>query len=245
MSPTIQSLERLLITQAHEAKTWYQIMFFQLDSLSLQLKRDERINPEIYERRIESIVQSIRILNNLNDNISELYNSTGHRSTQVVDFHVIVNDVINLFAYKVQTRDVKSEIVNNLKGIPLITMNESYALQLVTNIIDNAINAATDKLRIRIHYELRKDSNGAKILALDFEDYGVGVDAQETDQIFDLGRVGLNTVHSRPTSTGIGLAVVRSILSRMGSKIYVSSSANPTVFSVEFPEALYSENHKT
>lgn len=90
-------------------------------------------------------------------------------------------------------------------------------LQLLVNLLDNAVKYGRDGGRVRIE---ARSHGGEAIIAVD--DDGPGIAEHERESIFGL-RVRGSSAAARP-GTGIGLAIVKMIAERAGGAVRVASS---------------------
>jgi signal transduction histidine kinase len=111
--------------------------------------------------------------------------------------------------------------------LPLISAYGSELNQAWTNILDNAIDAMSDKGEITI----RTRSSGQSI-EVEIEDNGKGIPAEIQSKIFD----PFFTTKPPGKGTGLGLATVYGIITeKHHGKISVSSVPGKTLFKIELP----------
>jgi PAS domain S-box-containing protein len=96
--------------------------------------------------------------------------------------------------------------------------HEAYLTQCLTNLLDNAVKFVVPgtRPRVRIWSELLEDQ-----VQLWFEDNGIGIPEHAQERIFAI----FQRVHDEKTypGTGIGLAIVRKAVQRMGGAVGVES----------------------
>jgi PAS domain S-box-containing protein len=104
------------------------------------------------------------------------------------------------------------------KPLHLVLGHEAYLTQCVTNLLGNAVKFVPAGVvpQIRVRTELL---NG-RVRAW-FEDNGIGIDPSHHDRIFEI----FGQVHPEKKygGTGIGLAIVRKAVQRMGGEVGVES----------------------
>ena len=116
--------------------------------------------------------------------------------------------------------------------LPLVMANRSILLQLVENLISNALTFVTPgvepKVRIRTHLE-----DGMVRLCVD--DNGIGISEEDRGRIFRVFE-RLHGIETYP-GTGIGLAIVRRGVEKMGGRVGLESeSGKGSTFWIELPE---------
>jgi signal transduction histidine kinase len=97
-----------------------------------------------------------------------------------------------------------------------VQANQAALTQCLSNLIGNAIKfvAPGVKPKVRIWTELRADR-----VQLFIRDNGVGIAQSEQQRIFEI----FHQLESSRGGTGIGLAVVRKAVERMGGSVTVDS----------------------
>jgi len=101
--------------------------------------------------------------------------------------------------------------------LPTVRGDESQLVQLLQNLLDNAIKYTGDRdPRVHVSAE-RADSRW--VIAV--EDNGIGMAPEETERVFEI----FERLHGRESysGTGIGLAMCRKIVDRHGGDIWVDS----------------------
>jgi signal transduction histidine kinase len=100
--------------------------------------------------------------------------------------------------------------------IPAVLGNEAMLTQIFSNLIGNAIKfvPAGTKPRIRIWAEPKGDE-----VRLCVQDNGIGIEPDQRERIF----VMFQQVSKKFEGTGIGLAIVKKAVERMGGRVGVSS----------------------
>ena len=102
--------------------------------------------------------------------------------------------------------------------LPTVAGDELQFIQLLQNLIGNAVKFCPPDKRPEAHLSCREE-NGAWVFSL--RDNGIGIDRQYFDRIFQI----FQRLHDRTQfpGTGIGLALCRKIVERHGGQIWVES----------------------
>ncbi len=116
--------------------------------------------------------------------------------------------------------------------------------QILVNIIGNAVKYTGENGKICVCFtQLEKDpfeerESGPDTVWLDFscEDNGIGMSPEFLERIFDPFEREGNTTASRIEGTGLGIAIVKSLLERMGGRVQVTSrEGEGSRFTVQIP----------
>jgi signal transduction histidine kinase len=171
---------------------------------------DDRAND--YIRRIVSGVKRMQAM--INDLLAYSRVESRAAGFQTVSLDAVVADASELLESSIHDR----QGVVTAESLPDVHGDRSQILQLLTNLIDNALKYNRDKPVVRVWAEATETRHRVYI-----DDNGIGIDEKHHQQIFEIFR----RLHSREEfeGTGIGLAVCRRIVKRHGWTISVA--ANP------------------
>jgi signal transduction histidine kinase len=190
----------------------------------------ERLHPEEqdYLRRITSATLQMDAL--VRDLLA--YSGLGHASLPVesVALGPLVAEVLT--DLKTELRDRRAQVTVE-PGMPDLMGHEKMLRQVLSNLLSNAakfVTAGTDP-RIRIAAQTR--GPWARLVV---EDNGIGVAAEYQERIFQVfERLHRAEVYA---GTGIGLAIVKRAVERMGGQVGVESELGKgSRFWIELPQA--------
>lgn len=115
---------------------------------------------------------------------------------------------------------------NDIDGALLINGNKDALLGALANLVMNALDAAKEKVTISINVELSKQG----YLQIKVRDNGSGMKADTLQHLFD------PFFTTKTDGTGLGLAVVKSVIESHQGRILVDSSEGEgTEFTIELP----------
>ena len=191
---------------------------------------------DIITDRLNSIEDSIDIKNQI-AKINFLVNSILYSSRSSSMFEDIFFNKVNL------DKIVKSSIKNNSfllikNNIEVMLNNLDYAvftdIKCISYILDQIINNAIkySKQKGKIEFSAKNIENG---VVFSIKDYGIGIEKEDIDRVFDKGFTGMNGRNRLYKSTGMGLYFAKNMIDKLGHKIEVSSKKDEyTIFNIYF-----------
>ena len=190
------------------------------------------INDHEHNRRFLSIIQkNAARMHRLIDDILELSAiEAGNVKVQPesVELHALVEDVIGSLSAVAAARRIA--ILNLVELKARVFADPHRMVQMLTNLIDNAIKFNRDGGTVSIRYH----SKGGDRISV--EDTGEGIPAHHLDRLFErFYRV--DRARSRELGgTGLGLAIVKHLAKAHGGEVTVESRfGEGTQFTIELP----------
>lgn len=121
--------------------------------------------------------------------------------------------------------------VNNKEDILFARMDARLIIQVIINIVDNAVKYTDNGSEIEI--STYRDGENAVV---SISDNGKGIPDDEKTKIFDMFYSGANSIADSRRSLGLGLSLCRSIIHAHGGEIYVSDNTpHGTIFTFTLP----------
>ena len=213
---------------SHELRTpLAQIRMFTETLLLGRVRSEDERN-----RSLEILDQEVRRLTHLVDNL--LYVARGERNDlrlhpEDADFGALVGEVVEGFAPLAAARRVTLQLTNQ-DGVRA-RVDRSATRQLLLNLLDNAVKYGPPGGVVTVAVEA---SEGA--VRLRVEDRGPGVPAGERERIWERFARLDRDVESAVAGSGIGLAIVRELVTAQGGRCQVEDAAGGGArFVVELP----------
>ena len=150
---------------------------------------------------------------------------TGHRgrsrSRATVDLALLVRDCTELARQRMNLSTDSLHFVDRLapEGPALVRGDAEELRADISNLIDNAIKYSLDKIQVQVELCAVE---GEKI-AIRVIDHGIGIPRSELKQIFKRFYRVPRRVANRVKGTGLGLFIVRSVISKHRGKAYAES----------------------
>ena len=177
-------------------------------------KRDE------YYRSITAESERLsRLINNVLE-FSRLEHGTRGVELRVGDITPAVKEAIELLAPHAEQRGKRLELALD-PDLPDVRFEHDALLQVLFNLIDNALKYAPNALEPVIEVGCRKVPGG---IELSVRDHGPGVSSAHAPRILEAFYRGENELTRRTQGTGIGLALVKGLAEEMGARLTVGNA---------------------
>lgn len=204
-----------------------------IDGYSQLLEEDyaEQL-PTEGRRYIHTIRQATGQMNQLIDDLLT-YSRLERRATraQAADLALLVTQV--LAGFESDPRRQRLELTLDVPALPLLTDEESLMTAL-RNLLDNALKFTRDQDPPRVIIQAAQDGEHCR---LSVTDNGTGFDMKFHDRIFEIFQ-RLHRAEDFP-GTGIGLALVRKSMERLGGRAHAESRPGEgATFHLTFPLTL-------
>lgn len=205
----------------------------------------ELLEGSLTEPRQKLMIKTIRnsgetllsILNNILD-MSKI--EAGKFDLEQVPFTPadLARQIEAVYAMKAEEKGLQFEVLIGLGGEAGRLGDPHRILQILHNLMSNAVKF-TDAGRVTMRLTCRP----GKPLAVEVSDSGIGMTADQAARVFDSFDQADGSVTRRFGGTGLGMAIVRQLVTLMGGEISVSSALGQgtTVrVSLPLPDALHS-----
>lgn len=131
-----------------------------------------------------------------------------------VDANAVMEKVLSNLQQSIEDRGA----VVKVGELPTLNMHEIHLMQLLQNLVGNAVKYGGERDPKVSVQAVRKESEWL----FSVQDNGIGIDPKYKERVFGL----FQRLHSSSeyAGTGIGLAICRKIVERYGGRIWVESS---------------------
>jgi two-component system, OmpR family, sensor histidine kinase SenX3 len=170
---------------------------------------------------------------------------TGHRRRHihrtVIDLGELTRECLELARTRTHLDEKALRFVESLDrgGRPMILGDADELRAAIFNLIDNAIKYSDGKVDVSVEVAAPADPADMddKRVAVRVTDRGVGVPRDELKRIFNRFYRAPRRVATRVKGAGLGLFIVRSIVSKHGGKTFAESEGEGmgSVFTIELP----------
>lgn len=183
-------------------------------------KQGDTLTPDA-ARCLDRIQHNIKTELDLIEELLDLSHIQSNDATPVlVDLNEKVESIGKQLEFELNKKNIRLVVP---KPLPKIRCDRRRILQLMQNLIDNAIKY-TDPARLRpaetpeitVTAEERKDDYLIRVA-----DRGIGVSQEESERIFHVFRRSTNQFVSGVQGKGVGLSSCKSIVQKLGGRIWV------------------------
>ncbi len=175
---------------------------------------------EILNRSTKTIVQEVNSLRSLVDEFSR-FGKMPKINLEPTNIISIIEEVVELYS---NLKEI--ELFTSFNAdIPEIEIDKKQIKMALINLIDNAIQSKTDKIRLNAYYNAVID-----MIRIEVTDEGIGIKEEDKDKLF------FPYFSTKKEGTGLGLAIVNSIISKHRGYIRVQDNRpKGTQFIIELP----------
>lgn len=195
----------------------------------------ETYSKEMFIKEMHNNVDMCMMFKYIIDDVEYIYSlSKGdvQYHFEMADFTSIIYDAIKFFEGEAAASK-QLTIKADLKNMPeKLYIDKSRMMQVVINLLKNAIQYSYSKEEIFISYEYDAEKDFHEI---NFSDIGIPVNPKEKDVICNMFFRSKQAVEKRPTGAGIGLYLVKQIMIAHGGDCYVKEFSFPTTFTIQIP----------
>ncbi|MCD4652265.1 MAG: tetratricopeptide repeat protein [Candidatus Cloacimonetes bacterium] len=200
-----------------------------------RLRREKEFEDEAIRSKLNKVEDSVERLISTTTDIVNLnrYNMLNSIDKELSDIKQILNGLRESARKVSETRKMNIEL--ELPGnLPLIHVNQEAIRMMIFNLVMNAIRFTKDFGTIRIGARMssfpKEEIDGKKTIVLYVQDNGIGIPAEELDNVFkkfyELNRLFAHksgSIEFRSGGLGLGLATVKKISELHNGKIWLRS----------------------
>jgi len=208
----------LLSSVSHDLRTPLSSIKAAASSL---LQEDVQWDDEARHSFAQAIVREADRLNRLVANLLDMSRIEGGALKPEKEWYPLdelIHDVLGRMQPLLQGRAVHTEISDHL---PPVELDYLQIDQVFTNLIENALRYTPGGSPIDINVQLCEDTS----IMVSVADRGPGIPGADVERVFDkFYRVlSTETKATRPTGSGLGLAVCRGLIEAHGGRIWVEN----------------------
>jgi PAS domain S-box-containing protein len=203
----------------------------------LQLLQDTPLDEEQrdYLEHIEN--SSVNLLNIISDilDLTKIESGEIPFEAHPINLKESIDNMLHPFEYRAKSKGINYEMEISEKLSQVVYADETKLMQIVTNLITNAIKFTPEgKVLVKAHVA---DEDEKKLsLCFSVKDTGIGLRKKEMKKVFLPFNQADDTYTRKYGGTGLGLAIVRELLGIMDGEISIDSTyGKGSTFNVRIP----------
>lgn len=174
---------------------------------------------EVLKKATKTIVKEVDSLRNLVDGFSR-FGKMSKINLEPNNINSIIEEIVELYS---DLREIK--IIASLQDLPEIDVDREQLKRALMNLIDNAIQAKTEKIWLNTSFDLSLETIRIEVI-----DVGMGIKEEDRDKLF------LPYFSTKKEGMGLGLAIVSTIISKHRGYIRVKDNEpKGSNFIIELP----------
>lgn len=202
-----------------------------LSAIKLNLDLVKYYEDEIPGEVKESVDDCVKATERIEDLIENLlsYARKSNNERESLSLNDVTLKAIHLVNVKASKKSIY--LSSNLQqNLPKLLLNENKLLQVLLNMITNAIDACNNKGKVNVRTYYTADY-GKSFVVWEVTDDGIGISEEDQKKIFE------DFYTSKPDGTGLGLTVCQSLVKEMNaSLLFESKLGEGSKFSIKFEE---------
>ena len=234
LTKMIEMKDEYLMLISHELKTPLSVITSSIQALEIICKNElsEKVKKYINKIR-QNAYQQLKLVNNILDNtrVDSGYFRLNKTHVDIVQLTKLIIETIMVFA---ERKGIKLTFSSTIEQAVLETDIELYE-RILLNLLSNAVKYTPEGKEVNVKI-FQTVLNGIENVCIQVKDTGIGIPNDKKDLIFErFGRV--DKLFGRYTgSTGIGLYLVKMLVSLMDGEINLESKEGVgSTFSIFFP----------
>lgn len=203
---------------------WYLEMLIGGDAGELNAEQCDYMN--------QILASNARMVTLVNDLLNVSRVETGALAIDAIptDYNKLVESVIDELRPQMEKKKIKC-VFEKSKSLKKIMLDPKLLHQVISNIIDNAVKYSPQKTTVTVKLRIK-----APNIILSVADQGLGISKDDRSRIFTKFFRGTGAVKKQTEGSGLGLYLVKTVIDRIGGKIWFDSAAGKgTTFYIGLP----------
>lgn len=226
--------DEFLDTVTHELRT----PITAIRAASEILHDDDEIPDELKKQFLQNIITESDRLNRLIDKILDLEKfETGKQKIYPTQGSIVqtISKSLSPLQQLISNKKIHVEFDEN-QNTTFISFDEERIIQVITNLVSNAIKFADEKDGIIIITLSEKEDEYVKVNVFN---NGRGVNPDDLESIFDKFYQSSNQNIKKPIGSGLGLAICKQIIEAHKGNIWAENVQNGVTFSFTLPKKIH------
>ena len=212
---------------AHQWRQPLQAVSILVQKLPITKMMDGEISDELLEHTVDEIGVQLDYMSKTIDDFRDFF--LPDKPKEEIEASRIIDKVLDFLAFLFQSKSVN--INKDIKEDPIVSVHINELVQVLINIIKNAIDAMDEK-KIENKTINITVSSEKSIVIIEIEDNAKGIDEKIMPKIFE----PYFSTKTDKNGTGLGLYMCKTIIEKHSSgELSVSNSKNGAKFKIKLP----------
>lgn len=213
----IDAASQLAKKVAHEINNPVAILKNYTQILKIKSQSGEAIDSELV-----IIDEELTRIGNLTEQLQDLATEQTDRHVKPIEINTLLANILHLYTASPANKHSAEILFTPDEAAPMVIANEDSIRQIMMNLINNAMDAMSEKGTIEV-----TTAKVADKAIITVADNGPGISEQDQQEMYTPGYTTKHNGHS-----GLGLAIIKKLTEEMGGSIMCQSSHQGTTFSI-------------
>ncbi len=216
----LKSKTEFITVAAHQLRTPLTAINWALESLE-----GSQLQPQQKELADTGFLAAKKMLKTVNDLLDVAKIEEGRFGYQFEEVNVVsyLEDILSQSNDIAKQYNIKLYFQRPKESSISVYIDQQKMSMVLFNLIDNAIKYNVENGSVTVSVE---KVNNEPYVKITIKDTGIGIPANQMDKLFTKFFRADNVVKFSPDGTGMGLYIVKNIVTRHGGKIWVESELN-------------------
>lgn len=209
-----KELETFVYTVSHDLKSPLSVI-----TSCAEIIRESEPDQEFIGRQLDMIMRSSTKMKDFIDSILSL--SRAGREDEKRPYEAPLTIIVKSLLQDLKTASPGVKMDVRIEEMPLMEIHPGDASQLFQNLIWNAAKYRDPGRKLELTIGSKKLTSGTRFYV---KDNGLGISLSEREKIFSIFyRGSSSSKHGNIEGTGVGLAICKKIIDKVGGRIWVES----------------------
>ncbi|HUU27990.1 MAG TPA: ATP-binding protein [archaeon] len=200
---------------SHELRTPLSSVLLYSEMLLDGIADSEESQTEFLTTIVDNCKRLSRLINDVLD-LSKIEAGRMSFKLEKLDFKELVADTLTSIRPKIESKKIHFDFTN-IDGKCHLWGDRDKVIQVLTNIISNAVKFTLDEGRITVSL-----TGYGKMGKVAVEDTGKGIKREDIPKVFDRFSQ-LESIDNHSEGTGLGMTISKSVIERLGGEIWIES----------------------
>ncbi len=216
---------------SHEINNPLQILMGNSDRL-LELCEDKNLDREEISACCKSISSTIDKISNIIVSLKSISNNDVIAERSLVNVHEVLTETMTYVTDNAEMEGVDCQLDSRHEDVAL-ELNSASVSQVIVNLVTNSIQAIR-KLPdpwVKVVSRIASDSQGAAVIQISVTDSGNGIPLEIQKNLMK----PFFSTKGENGGSGLGLNLSKSIIEKLGGRLFLDTDCKNTRFVIEFP----------